>query len=416
MTDTFYINNLGEMKYIVSIVDFDYPRTFVCKRNGIKSVEIFLFDEYNHGDDYVEWLCVQISIDDLDRLNRGLSTLESCFYGPRNSGKNGYKVVSKKYDENATAVNIDNISTLVVNQQTFVDPFITDSHGADLFSLVYDTPIVAAVIKPEKYADPMIDSTRVTSSSNDFKAMINSFPFAIETRNNRMCISPTHSLVLYFEVSDKKIVGKDQLLISKEFDNNKETHEAMEAIRTVLNPNSTDEQIINAFKGDIKSIEKTRTFITEIKRNNKDKTVMLQAVDYSSNNNKGFESVFTEISTDIVKNTNIRCDEVVQIINKDENHIYNTFKKTGQFLMLDTTGRKKFKFQSTEKDDDGFIYSGFSDTAVNGLMVDDDRKKKYTVSIKSDILEGEFGRSKPIYTLLSIDRIEDSPEQLSLVD
>lgn len=415
MNDVFTIKDLGSFSFVVTLIEIDYPRTFVCKKAGCQSVELFLFDEFNHGTDFVEWICVQISVDDLDRLNRGYITLESCFYGPRKTPKPGYKIISKSNVEIADSLFIDDVSSLIIDNQTYIEPFIEDSHGAGLLSKIYDCPIISLIIKPEKYADPMIETTRITSGSNDFKSMVNALPFAIETRNNRMCFSQTHSLVVYYEINDKKNVSPGQGLIGEEFEKNVETHNAFSAIKTILNSNSTDEQIINAFKGDIKSIEKTNKFISEVKRNNMHNAITIQAVDCSSGSSEKDVSFSNEIDTTVVKSVNQRCQDVVGIISQKDNHLISTFIKTGQFLMLDTTGRKKFKFQSTENDDEGTIYSGFAGTGINGLMVDNGGDKKYTVRIQSDVLQGEFGSSKPIFTLLEIIEIAKSPEQISLI-
>lgn len=414
MNKTFFIKNIGTLAYVASLVDIDYPRTFVCKRVDIRSTDLFLFDEYNHGDNFVEWLCVQISYNDLDRLNYGYITLESCFFGPRGTPKSGYIVVSRSDMDVAESRYLANISSLITDNQTYIDSFVDDNHGAGLLSLVYGKPIISLVVKPEKFADPMISTTRITSGSSECIALMNALPYAIETRNNRMCVMASHSLVMYFEVSDKKGKMFKQNVLSEDFEDNVESKCAFGAIETMLNKESTNEQVINAFKGDKKSIEKASNFIAEIKRNNKKNTLLLQAVDYSKNSSSKPFSFSGEIDNETVKYVKKKCNEVIEIIDNKDNHIIDTFVKQGQFLMLDTTGRRKFKFQSTEKGDNGAVISGFADTKVNGLMVDDNGNKQYTVKIQSDVLKGKFGLSKPIYTLLEIIDVTKKPDQLEL--
>ena len=414
MNSIFKIANLGKLKYVISLVDFDYPRTFVCKKVDSDSLELYLFDELNHGDDFVEWICTQISFDDLDRLSRGLITLESCFYGPRNSTKPGYIVTSNKDKEFAVASCSENISIYIPNNNTYIEPLVDDNHGSGLLSLVYESPFFSVIIKPEKYADPMIDTTRITNGSTDFKAMANAWPFGIETKNSRMCLSHTHSLVMYFEISDKKCLNSSQGTLNEEFSENAETHDAFEAINTILRKESTSEQIINAFKGDSKSIEKTNKFISEVKKNNKNNKVIIEAVDYSSGEEKKISIIHEEINDDTIINMTKRKEEVFKIIDDKNNHNITNFMAIGQFLMLDTTGRKKFKFQSIEPDGSKTIISGFSEISIDGLSVSDDGTKKYEVRIQSDVLKGEFGVSKPTYKLLEIVSIIDNPEQLHL--
>lgn len=415
--DTFAIDVLGTMKFIVSLIDYDYPRAFVCKKQKktFSELELFIFDEIDCGDDYVEWICAQISINDLDRLNRGIITLESCFFGPREGPKPGYKIISKNGENVASALLLDDVSLLVTNNHTFVEQFVPNSHGVELMSLVYESPFLAVVAKDENYADPMIDSTRVAAGSNEFKTMANAMPYGIETRFSRMCYSSEHSVVIFYELSDKKSLSNNQILLSDSFEQNCETRETFKALDILLSESSTNEQIINAFKGDKKSIEKAHKFISEIKKNNK-KPTYIQAADYSSGITKPMKTTSRLINDDVVDSIKKRSQDVYAIIDSPNNHIINEFHKTGQFLMLDTTGRKRFKFQSTEKDDYGVIYSGFSDVNLSLLSVDDSGKKRYVVRIKSDTLFGEFGKSKPSYTLMAIEDYSDTNEQLTLIE
>ena len=415
MNDTFDIQGLGRLTYLVTLIDIDYPRAFVCKSIEPAPLELFVFTELDHGKDYLEWVCAQISVEDLDRLNCGMITLESCFMGPRKGPKSGFRVVSRADVERPEAVYVENISGLVKDHETFVDPFVADNHGADLRSLVYQRPILAVVMKQDKYADPFFESTRSAACTQSFNAMGNALPYAIDIKRTRMGLSQSHSLVMYFEVFDKKSTEEGQQTISDAFQGNPETRGAFEAIQSLLRSDSTPEQVINAFKGDTDSIKKTRDFIAEIKRVNPQNPVLLQTVDYSMGIASSPEPFCSTIDDCVVGRAKEKSDAVQEIVDREESHKVSEFTTIGQFLMLDTTGKKKFKFQSLEKGGVGEIVGGFSEADLNGITVDSSKGKTYKVKLKSDVLSGKFGVSKPIFTLLEIMEEVVPPEQLSLL-
>lgn len=399
------------MKYLISIVDFDYPRTFLCKLDGSEELRLYLFDEYDHDDSSITWICVQTSIDDIDRLNRGLITLESCFYGPRNIAKSGYLVRSFYGEDEAQAEFCNNISSYLKNNQTFIDEFISDdNHGALLISAIYEKPFMATVLKPEKYADPLIDASRLSKGPELFKTMVNSLPFLVETKN--CCYSQTHSLVVYYEISDKKIVNEGQGQLTDEFAGNSETSAAFDALKTILDEKSSNVEIINAFKGDKNSIEKASSFISEIKKNAKDCPLEIHAIDFSDS---GISQRFAlKIDKRIDKQVKNRSAEVVRIIDSECNHSTHNIIAVGNFLMLDTTGRKKFKFQSINENGQKIVYSGFAKCDVSGFAVDNKGNTKYKVNILSDVLQGQFGKSNPTFSLVEILETIKSSEQLDI--
>lgn len=409
----FKIKNLGTMKFVLPIIDFDYPRTFVCKKEDSQNLVLYLFDEFDHDNNSLSWLCVQTSIDEIDRLNRGLITLESCFRGPRFTKKPGYIIKSFTGSDIADCELLNDISKFVEGRNTFVDEFISDENeGVHLLSAIYEKPFVATVLKPEKYADPLIDSSRISKGSELFKSMINSLPFMVETKN--CCCSQTRSLVVYYEISDKKPFNNKQLLLSDEFINNEETHCAFNAIGTILNPDAKEADIINAFKGDKNSIKKASNFINEIKMNAKNCPVEIYAFDYLADKNSvAIVSKIDKKTSQLVKE---KSAEIIKIIDSTENHITDELIEVGQFLMLDTTGRKKFKFQTAKFNGETKIYSGFSKCDVSGITVDERGKTKYKVKILSDVLRGEFGRSNPVYSLIEIVEALGTEEQASIFE
>ena len=414
MNNVFTVNGLGKMKFIVSLVDFDYPRTFICKKIDKESLELYLFDEFDHDDSSVTWLCVNISLDDADRLNQGLITLESCFFEARGKQKSGYKVISRSGCREAEAESIENVSAFIETNNTYVDEFVENAHGASLLSLVYEKPFVAFILKKGKNADPLIDTTRITSGSNCFKATCNSMPYSIETRSGRFYYSTTHSIVAYYEISDKKLVDDKQEQLSEDFAINTETHEVVKAIHTLLDSNSTEEQIIDAFKGDKKSIEKVEDLIMEIKKNANDNHVEILAVDYSGGSEPVVPTSISIIDKDTATGVKKKTKRVIDIIDMPNNHNVSEEVVIGQFLMIDTTGRKRFRFQRITGSQIVSTISGFANCELNGLTASKDGKKKYIVRIKTDVLKGEFGESKPIYTLLEIVGPVEESEQLEL--
>lgn len=407
----FKVKQLGQIKFILPIIDFDYPRVFLCKKDDSFSLTLYLFKEFNHDDSSISWICVQTSVDEIDRLNRGIICLESCFRGPRLTSKSGYIVKSSVGEEEAESTYCDDISSFIKSENTFVDEFISDENeGVNLLSAIYEKPFFATVLKPERYADPLIDASRITCNSELFKSMINCSPFMVESK--KCCYSQNRSLVAYYEISDKRLLGKNQLPLIDDFNDNSETHLIFNAINTILDSHSEVSDIINAFKGDKKSIEKTSEFINEIKNNAKNTPIEIHAADY---HNKTINSpIVVSIDKDTSKNVKQKTAEAIKIIDSEENHIRNEITVVGQFLMLDTTGRKKFKFQSFGALGKTQIYSGFSKCDVSGIAVDETGEARYKVKILIDILKGQFGTSNPIYFLTKIIEKINSPEQLSI--
>lgn len=119
MNKKFCVENLGELEFVLRLIENDYPTAFIAKKVDSEN-ELFIFDEYDNDETSVTWICAQISIDDLDDLNKGLKTLNSCFLGPRNTKKEGFLVTSKAGNKRATCFPLDDLTAYLAKKDVFV--------------------------------------------------------------------------------------------------------------------------------------------------------------------------------------------------------------------------------------------------------------------------------------------------------
>lgn len=390
MNDKFYIKGLGEFEYVVTLLSIDYPETFVARKTS-DELELFIFDEVENNKESVTWVCSAISVDDLDALNKGTKTLNSCFIGPRRTPKPGYLVTSYFGKEQAEYKSIDNMSPFVSDIDVYVPQFVEDKHGTGVLALATKKVLFSLVINENKYADPFIDITRLTDSTNSGKAFLTSLPYNIEIRKNKACIQSNQSVVINFEITDKKDTKNSKQLHIKEVENateNVESIAAAEAIELALNSGNDENKLISALGNNKKSLKSYNRFVSSISKNKKDNQIIQIAKP------NGASNVSINISKESLNSMANVAKESIKIMNEQKKQTGN-LKCVGYFEMFDLKGKGRFRFIC----DDGRIYRGTKSSSFDS---------------KSDVIELKDSDSKYlIYLECSSYRIDGKDTDLT---
>lgn len=409
MNRTFFVESLGEMEFLVSLIEGDYPITFVAKKINSEA-PLFIFDECSSDDNSVSWICSEIGIDDLDLLNRGLKKLNSCFKGPRNSKKTGYLITSISGLKEAKCEKKEDLADYLAEEDIFVPQFAEDDHGAGIYTLVTKTNFVSIVLDKEEYASPFIDFADVNKKYSKFGALCNTLPFEILNRNRRTVISNLHSVVLYVEVSDKedKEKNKHQTKIDEieEVLQNAESDAALETLASAFNSETT-EKLVSALNNDIKSVEKFDDFIETFSKKNQEN----QFMQFSSTKSKTRKILLNKEKVDKLSSLVIEAKNQMN----EQSKVVESLKFSGWFEMFDSKPKGKFRFIPYENKSSkyrGDIDSSF-DSAENPIEVGDP-KTKYSIVLKKTYFKIGEKFTNPSYTLLLAEK-EMSAVQLDLI-
>lgn len=363
MSNKFFINGLGHFEYVVTLLSLDYPETFVARKIS-EELELFIFDEVENTSESVTWVCSPISIDDLDALNKGTKTLNSCFVGPRNTPKPGYLVTSYAGKEQAEYKKIENLMPYISDIDVYVPEFVEDKHGAGVLALATKKVLFSLVIDEKKYADPFIDIARLTDNTNSGKAFLTSLPYNIEIRNNKACIQSNQSVVINFEIADKKTEKNSKQLSIEQVEDeieNVEAIAAVEAIELALTSGDDENKLISALGNNKKALKNYNRFVSSISKNKKDKQIVQIARPNSPS------SVSIGLSKTSLSSMATVAKESIKIMDEQKKQTGN-IKCTGYFEMFDLKGKGRFRFIC----DDGKIYRG---------------TKSPSFELKSDVIE-----------------------------
>lgn len=404
---TFVINGMGSLKIIASLLTVDYPRIFIAKTEENNPL-LFIFEEIAVNDSVAMWAVSQITFGEFDGLNRGLRTVQDCYRGPRGEKRKGYRVTAYSNKNGADSEPVSDIFPLIKDGAFYPDPFVDEQHGAGLLSLVYETKFISTVLDSSSFAPPLISSTRAENAIAKAKEMLASLPFSLKTKNVRASLSYGHSIVLNIELSDKEKLPAFSLAEPSEMS---ESSDASKALEVALSPSGTEVDVMNAFKGDKDAIKKCQSFVKEMRRNNPNGNTIFQIVD-----TKGGLSNSVIINKENDKLIQRKLSESIKgletAIKKE-----NNFVCSGVFLMLDTTGKMKFKFQSTSPNGSKNLYVGFSSKTFNSnnlkLIL---RDYSYTATIEETIYEGVFGATKPVYRLINLAEADNYKQEFFLKD
>lgn len=408
MNKNFVIEGLGELEFVVTLIESDHPVSFVAKKVNSDSI-IFIFDEYDFDQDSVTWICSQISIDDLDKLNRGLKTFNSCFLGPRNSPKSGYIVNSRRGNEHATSTQVSDLTNYLAETDIFIPQFVEDNHGAEVISLITKKVYLSLVLDSDKYADPFINFTNLKEKIENSRAFLNSLPFKITVKDNRTYLTNEHSIVVNFEISDKvdKKANSKQCLIEEVETalRNKESDATIDSINSAMNCKN-GEELAYELQNDSLIINKFEKFINSFRKNEKEQLIQL---------------VSPNKKTKQIKINNDAFNQLTKITGDARKIVENCeFKKTektvsGYFEMFDIKGDGKFRLVSPidQTEYQGKISNTFN---IKDSPVEiKDSTSTYSVVLEIFHYESQKQEAKPIYILKSIKK-HQNPTQLLLID
>ena len=397
-SNVFEIKGLGIFQHLANIKTIDFPRTFVCKElNKKNDIRLFIFDEYENEDDHVSWACSQISFEEFDRLNQGIQSIEKCFVGPFGSDKEGYLIRNNTGEATPFVQKVSSMPQKVCRGETFSETFIEECHGAGPLSLVYGKKIASIVLDNNRYCNPMFTNSILSNNASKIKAMLSSLPYSITTKNSLISLSYAHSLVLNVIVSsnddDDNELG---------FDVKSESDEAFDALKTIMSRESTENEIINAFRSKTDAIKKFDSFMNSFNTKILNNNPIVQLVD--ANQKKSTIIPISENVKDVIVNKNKECAEKLVQSEKEE----QIFSDSGSFLMYDNTGKRGFKFKSDLNDD---IYKGFcvfdEDSLENGITI---KKKKYNIKVKIIVFKGDFGTSKPQREIIGVEEAGEAKQ------
>jgi hypothetical protein len=409
---SFSVLGIGNLTIIASLLTIDYPRIFVATKINLEENEsdllLYIFEEIKVDESSATWAVSQISFSDLDELNRGLRTVQDCFRGSRGQPKKGFIVTSKEGAKEATSEIIDNIYPYIQDGSFYPDPFVEDQHGSGIVSLVNKSKFFSVVLEDSPNASPFISSERIQKALTKYNTFFSAVPYAIKTKNLRTLLSFGHSIVLSVEISDDYLGNGDKFSL---FDNNgTESNELLDAMKTCISPKSSNIEIMNAFKGDKDVICKYQAFVREIRKNNSSGKTIFQFVD--SQGGKSSSVIIDNQSEKIIYSN---MSSSIQELEKAKQKT-SVFKCTGVFLMLDTTGKRRFKFKPNDTRTFGNLFKGFAASDFNPEkltlnLVDEN----YNATFLKTIFCGDFGETKPIFSLTKLER-GNNDEQLRLVD
>jgi hypothetical protein len=398
----FRVDKLGCFEFLVTLLEIDYPRIFVAKIKDKPT--IFLFDEIFFDDEKVQWACTQISFLEFDNLNRGMTTIRQCFFGPRSEIKKGFIITSERGREIASSESVNNVSKLIKNDDFYPNEFVKEDHGNGPLSLLFNQSLLSVVLEQNPYSSPMLSVSGLISCLTLGKNMLNSMPFCIDAQNNQTFVSYSHSVVLTFGISDKKdesISPKQCSLIDQSFE---ETDSAVFAFETIINEASTEKEIIDAFKGKKESIASCVSFIKAIEKNSNNNFAFFQLI-----NSKESKNERKEISKNQIQKIETNARRSIEYI-ENSNKTSEKLELSGYFIMVDYTGKRSFKFQSNSKQMKiirGYLSDEFLYRKESIVMKD----KIYKATFSKIVFLGEFGKSDPIFYLTTI---KEGDTQLSI--
>lgn len=408
MNKKFYVDNLGELEFVVTLIENDYPVSFVAQMVNSET-SLFIFDEYDNDDTSVTWICARISIDDLDDLNRGLKTLNSCFLGPRNTKKEGYLITSRAGNERATCEPLNDLTKYVAENDVFVSQFVEDSHGSELLSLITKKNYASFVLDSKKYASGFLDFGEMKNKVENCRSLMNSLPFYITVKNNRTYISNSHSIVVNFEISDKKEkINKKQEKIKEIEDElaNRESDAAIETLNLAFNSQNTND-FIGALKNNVASIDKFGNFIESFD-NKKTSDQILQLV---SPNKKTKQIIINREKIDSLSNF---VKDAKEKMKDDKRKSFKT-NDFGYFEKFDSKSEGKFRFISNINK--GAIYRGVKSSSFNASEHPIEIKDPlctYSVTFECFYYEINGKTTKISYSLIAAKK-ESKPIQSSLL-
>lgn len=409
MNNRFFIKNLGEFKFLAPVITVDYPVTFVAKRK-CDNIELFIFDEVASDDFVTQWVMCQISVDDLDDLNSGRLTLNQCFLGPRKTAKQGYLVTSKAGQEEAECEVIADISPFVSDQDCYVEPFVPDDHGCSIRSLATEKHIIACILDQSKYADPFLAISELERSNDAYKSFLKSMPYCID-KKIRCSQSASHSLVFYYEVSDKQFnqQNSNHQLRIEELSDDKEQLESSEVIKvmeTVLNEKSNSAEILGALGNNKESLNKLDKFMDAMAKGRQGKQTIQVA--YAK---EGMRKTF-DFSEEKVKQVRTNTKETIRKIEESvkKEHIFHSI---GRFEMY-KTGSIAFRFCDRIS---GQRYRGVASKEFSSKekpVVLQDENALYDVTLRQVYYDIDGGKSKTSYELIDFKQLSE-PKQGSFI-
>ncbi len=401
----FFIKNLGEFEYLVTLLSVDYPETFVARKIG-EECDIYIFDEIKNDENSITWICSAITIDELDGLNKGIRTLNSCFYGPRKTKKQGYLVTSSANKEEADCLLIDDTSKYVAERDVYVPQFVEDNHGSSVLSLATGKVLFSLVLDDKKNADPFFDIRRLTTSTNDGKAFLQSLPYNISVKDNKACIQSNQSIVINFEISDKpiKLANSKQLTIEQidESIDNVESLAALNAIEKAFNSGDDKEKLISALGNNKNAIKKYHKFVSTISKNKNEKQLIQTIKPNFAKSNS------IELNKKSLQELSNQASKSIELMNSQSKKT-STIIKAGYFEMFDIKGKGRFRFIA----DDKTIYRGTKSNVfdINKCPIEmQDSESKYIIEMNSLSYAIDGKETELSYELVSVKK-EPKPLQ-----
>lgn len=396
MNKRFHIKTIGEVEYIATLLCVDYPITFVVRKVD-SECELYIFDEIDNDDNSIKWICSRISIDELDGLNKGTKTLNSCFYGPRRSRKPGYLITSISGHDIAECQLIEDVSQYVDKEEIYAPQFIKDDHGSSVLALATNKVLLSLVLNDEKYANPFFDISNLSDTASSGRTFLNSLPYNIVVKNNRACVQSNQSVVINFEISDKPLPNNNpKQLKMEELENsinNSESKAALDSVKRAFESGGDQEKLINAFNSDKKVLQKFNKFIHTLKKNNNNGR-SVQFVDSQDNS----QSDGISLTNEVLDITTSNVVESIKVLERQKKHT-DTIDCFGYFEMFDNKGKRRFRFIG----EDGIVYRGITSNSFDISkcpIVMQDANRRYLIKMKCSYFVINGKQTKSPYELL----------------
>lgn len=388
----FEISDLGHFRFVVSLAGVEFPYIFVGQRNS-DECGTFLFYQIDSDESSVTWAAVQISFEDFDNLNRGKKSVQDCFWGPRRTPIDGYIVKSVSGEEKATCKLVSNIYSYLEDDEPFYpDEFIAEEHGSGPLSMFKNASLFSIVANENRFCLPEMTPARMNDYSENITRMLNSLPFKVNKKPN-LCLISDHSFVICFEIVDDKCHDNpQQTKLDLNLEEESEAKAAVKAIKSLMAGNTSEEELVDNFKGNTEALDGFVSFVDSLRRFNK-KGIVNVALSSPSEGQEKFriEKQSVERITETVK-------KAKTIIKKSEVAQSGILKVRGKFKAVDQTGKTGFKF---EPSNGSKMIRGYFECPEKTRDVSYTTNEEYLATFKIIVYKRGSWTSKPITQLVS---------------
>lgn len=300
-----------------------------------------------------------------------------------------------------------NIFWRIDHEPFYPDEFVPEQHGSGPLSLLLGHPVFSVVLDDDPYCLPEMTSTRMNESSKTITRLFNTLPFRIHNKPNYYFVSD-HSFVINFEILDAypEDENPNQTKLDIDIEEESESEAAIKAVKSVIAGDTSEKELVENFKGDTDALDKCVAFVNSLKKFNPKGSIQV-AVCSPDESMEHYE--IGEKTMKIIAETAKKAKDVI----RNEDAISSTmFRRSGQFKMIDHTGKTGFKFKCNGEDK---LIRGYFDNPDEIRETQLATNKEYLAIFRQIVYKGDFGETKPIIRLISAEETKP-PIQTSIFD